>query len=143
MNNSYNSLNVINKYNTNSSTSSTSSSNSNPNFLNKIIIDIPEYTIKLSDIFYYPNLTYIVNTQANIYLPDVSVNPYYHNISFKIINNVSDYIYIISSSENCLIYSTFFNSVPGDTSMAIEGNRIFKLTSTMINNKYSWNVLIN
>jgi hypothetical protein len=142
INNSYNSLNVTNKYNTSSSTIS-SSSDSNSNFLNTLIIDIPEYTIKLSDIYYYPNLTYIVNKICIIYLPDVSVNPFYNNISFKVINNISDSIIISSTSDNCLINSTFFNSVPGDTSMAIEGKRIFHLTSTMFNNIYSWNVLVN
>ena len=57
--NSYNSTNVTNKYNTPSSTLS----NTNSNFLNTIIIDTPEYSISLSDIYYYPNLAYIVNTQ--------------------------------------------------------------------------------
>jgi len=138
--NYYNSSSVItNKYNTSNSTSS----NTNSNFLNKIIIDTPEYRIKLSDIYYYPNLTYIVNnTQSNIYLPDLTSNPYYNDISFKIINSTLDQIYIFSSN-NCLIYSTFFNSVTGDKSMAIEGRRIVELTRTIINNNFFWNVLIN
>jgi hypothetical protein len=143
INNSYNSLNITNKYNVSTSTNSTSSSNLNPNFLNKIIINIPEYTIKLSDIYYYPNLTYIANSQCNIYLPDVSVNPFYTNISFKIINNISDSIFLLSTSEKCLINSTFFNSVQGDKDMAVEGKRIIQLTSTMINDTYFWNILIN
>jgi len=136
--NSYNSTNVTTKYNTASSTLS----NTNSNFLNTIIIDTPEYKINLSDIYYYPNLTYIVNTQSNIYLPNIIDNPYYNFITFKIINNISDSISIFSSS-NCLIYSTFFNSVSGDTSMSIGGRRISILTSTTNNNKNSWDVLIN
>ena len=136
--NSYNSTNVTNKYNTPSSTLS----NTNSNFLNTIIIDTPEYSISLSDIYYYPNLAYIVNTQCNIYLPNIIDNPYYNFITFKIINNISDSISIFSSS-NCLIYSTFFNSVSGDTSMSIGGHRISILTSTVNNNNCSWEILIN
>jgi hypothetical protein len=134
----YNSTSIItNKYNTFNSTSS------NPNFFNKIIIDTSEYTIKLPDIYYYPSLTYIVTIpQCNIYLPEINSNPYYNNISFKIINSTTEQIYIFSSN-NCLMYSTFFNSVPGDTSMSIEGKRIVELTSTIINNNCFWNILIN
>ena len=141
INNSYNSLSLVtNKYNPPSS----SSSNINTNFLTTRIIDMPEYRINLTDIYYYPNnLTYIVNAQTNIYLPEIKSNPYYSYITFNIINNLSDSISIFSSSNDCLIYSTFFNSVSGDTSMSIEGHRIATLTSTMINNIYSWTILIN
>jgi hypothetical protein len=101
------------------------------------------FFIQSRNIYYYPNLTYIANSQCNIYLPDVSVNPFYTNISFKIINNISDSIFLLSTSENCLINSTFFNSVQGDKDMAVEGKRIIQLTSTMINDTYFWNILIN
>jgi hypothetical protein len=136
INNSYNNTHLTNKYNTNSSNSS------NSNFLNKILIYDLEYNIKLSDISNFSNLCYIVKNQTNIYLPDIENYSKYHNITFIIINNTSDNIYI-HSSNNSIIYSTLFNSISGDTSMHLGGNRIIKLISTMSNDKICWNVFIN
>jgi len=132
LNNSYNRQYITNKYNSNTNTVS-----NNQNLLNPIhITSTPNYNINISDIYSYPNLAYIADVVTNIYLPDISSD--YNYFSFTIINPLSDMIYLYSSNQY-LIYSTFSNSVPGDTSMAIQGNRTIKINF----NKTFWNVLIN
>ena len=142
MNNSYNGMNAINKYNTSSINGNSNSSSTNSNFSSIKHITTPEYKIQLSDIFYSPNLYYLADVVTNIYLPDTTENPYYSHITFYIKNHLPNTIYL-HSTNNSLMYSTFFNSVSGDISMAIHGNRTIKVISTIINNKPSWNVLIN
>lgn len=142
MNNSYNGMNFINKYNTTSINGNNNSSSTNSNFSSIKHIITPEYKIQLSDIYYYPNLYYLADVVTNIYLPDTTENQYYSHITFHIKNHLPDTIYL-HSTNNSLIYSTLFNSVSGDISMAIHGNRTIQVISTIINNKPSWNVLIN
>jgi hypothetical protein len=142
MNNSYNGMNFINKYNTTSINGNNNSSSTNSNFSSIKHIITPEYKIQLSDIYYYPNLYYLTDVVTNIYLPDTTENQYYSHITFHIKNHLPDTIYL-HSTNNSLIYSTLFNSVSGDISMAIHGNRTIQVISTIINNKPSWNVLIN
>ena len=143
INHSYNGTMVSNKYNISSTNSNNSiSSSNNSNFSSTKHIITPEYKIQLSDIYYSPNLYYLADVITNIYLPDTTENPYYSHITFHIKNHLPDTIYL-HSTNNCLIYSTFFNSVSGDTSMAVHSNRTLKVMSTIFNNKPSWNVLIN
>ena len=135
LNNSYNGQSITNKYNniTNSNT------NLNPNFLNPIHINsTPNYNINIYDIYSYQNLCYIADVVTNIYLPDTTINPNYNYFSFTIINPLQDDIYLYSQNGK-LIYSTIFNSVSGDTSIAIKGKRTIKINY----NKTFWNVFIN
>jgi hypothetical protein len=142
INHSYNGMNAINKYNTSSTNSNSNFSSNNSNFSSIKHIITPEYKIQLSDIYYSPNLYYLADVITNIYLPDTTENPYYSHITFYIKNHLFDTIYL-HSTNNSLIYSTLFNSVSGDTSMAVHSNRTIKVISTIIDNKPSWNVLIN
>jgi hypothetical protein len=142
INHSYNGMNTINKYNTSSINGNNNSSSTNSNFSSIKHITTPEYQIELSDIFYYPNLYYLTDVVTNINLPDTTINPYYSHITFYIKNPLPNTIYLHSSNHS-LIYSTLFNSVSGDTSMAIHGHRTIKVISTITDNIPSWNVLIN
>ena len=135
LNNSYNGQSITNKYNniTNSNT------NLNPNFLNPIHINsTPNYNINIYDIYSYQNLCYIADVVTNIYLPDTTINPNYNYFSFTIINPLQDDIYLYSQN-GTLIYSTIFNSVSGDTSMAIQSKRTVKINY----NETFWNVFMN
>jgi hypothetical protein len=135
LNNSYNSQNITNTYN--------NKINNNPvlkpNLLNPIhITSVPNYYINIYDIYSYPNLCYIADVVTNIYLPDTTINPNYNYFSFTIINPLQNDIYLYSQN-NKLIYSTIFNSVSGDTSMAIQPKRTIKINY----NETFWNVFIN
>jgi len=137
LNNSYNGQYSTNTYNSNIINSNTNLGSNNQNLLNTInITSTPNYYINISDIYSYPKLCYIADIVTNIYLPNISKN--YNYFYFTIINPLSDMIYLHSSNQ-CLIYSTFSNSVPGDTSMAIEGKRTIQIYF----NKTFWNVFIN
>lgn len=138
LNNSYNGQNITNTYNNNNIVTSNTMLN-NSNLLNPIhITSIPNYYINIYDIYSYPNLCYIADVVTNIYLPDTNINPNYNYFSFTIINPLQNDIYLYSQN-NKLIYSTTFNSVPGDTSMAIQAKRTIKVNY----NKTFWNVFIN
>ena len=134
---------IINKYNISSVNNNNNSTSNNLNFSSIIHIKSSTYKINLSDIYYNSNLCYIVDVPTDIYLPDTSTNPYYSNINFKLINALTNTIYIHSPSDS-LMYSTFFNSVQGDNSMAIHGNRMIQVNSTVnIDKVYSWMISIN
>lgn len=91
----------------------------------------PTYTIGA-------NIKYILETVADIYLPQITVEGMY----FSITNKSGETINLITNNTNEILYNALSAPYVGDPSLEVENHRTFDVISQMSQGESSWQVRI-